>query len=217
MELTLETMMDMDTVIESSLEQAMSYAEYRALTDNLVEAGKSTAPKEDDPQMAEYVKLNRQRMKRMDKTIELSDEMKDMIANLKGYYTWLLIAEPWCGDASRHVPVLAKMAALTDHIDLKIVLRDQDLELMDLYLTNGGRSIPKLVVLDTETLDEIDTWGPRPANAQQLVLDHKHAPEPKLSAEDFKAELQRWYDADKGRSLQAEMLELFPKWESKWS
>ena len=211
----MDTIVDKRTLIEQSLSNALDYRTYRALTDELVANGKSTAPNVDDPHMAEYVKLNRQRMKRMEKTIEIGEELKALLAGLKKKYIWLMITEPWCGDASRHVPVLAKMADLTDNIDLKIVLRDADLELMDQYLTNGSRSIPKMVVLNADTLEEVDTWGPRPAAAQKMVMDHKYAPEPKQSANEFKADLQRWYDADKSRSLQTELIERIKNWEAR--
>ena len=211
----MDTVVDKRSLIEQSLSNALDYTTYRALADELVANGKSTAPKVDDPEMANYVKLNRQRMKRMEKTIEIGEELRSVLNGLKKKYTWLMITEPWCGDASRHVPVLSKIADLSDNIDLKIVLRDANEDLMDQYLTNGGRSIPKMVVLDTDTLEEIDTWGPRPAAAQKIVMDYKNAPEPKQSFDDLKADLQRWYDADKSVSLQTEMIDRLKQWETK--
>lgn len=211
----MDTIVDKRSLIEQGLNNALDYITYRALTDELVANGKSTAPKVDDPDMANYVKLNRQRMKRMEKTIEIGEELKSLLSSLKKKYTLLMITEPWCGDAARHVPVLAKMAELTDNMDLKVVLRDANLDLMDQYLTDGGRSIPKMVVLNADTLEELDVWGPRPAAAQKMVMDYKDAPEPKQSFDDFKADLQRWYDADKSVSLQTEMIDRLKQWEAK--
>ena len=82
--------------------------------------------------------------------------------------TWVLLSEAWCGDAAQIVPVLGKIASESDQIDLKIVLRDEHLDIMNHYLTNGGRSIPKLICLDQQE-QEIFVWGPRPATIQQVV------------------------------------------------
>ena len=64
------------------------------------------------------------------------------------------------------------MAEVNSNINLQLVLRDENLELMDLFLTNGGRSIPKLIALDKD-LNILFTWGPRPQTATNMVLDYK--------------------------------------------
>jgi hypothetical protein len=120
--------------------------------------------------------------------------------------TWLVISEPWCGDAAQVVPVLATMAAQMPGSELRLVLRDEQPELMDRYLTNGGRSIPKLIAIDRESGAERFSWGPRPQAAQELVLALRE-----VHQGDWKAvveELHRWYHADATRSTQREILEL---------
>jgi hypothetical protein len=97
------------------------------------------------------------------------------------------------------------MADLNDQIDLKLVLRDENLELMDLFLTNGGSAIPKLIILDTEN-NVINTWGPRPTVATNMVAAYK-TEHGSLDA-DFKQDLQVWYNKNKGKSTQDDLVNL---------
>ena len=100
------------------------------------------------------------------------------------------------------------MAALNENINLKLVLRDDNLNLMDLFLTNGGRSIPKLIALDNHN-NVIDTWGPRPAVATKMVADYK-AKHGAIDAQ-FKQDLQVWYNKDKGISTQSDFVKIIQK------
>lgn len=149
--------------------------------------------------------LNDRRMKRLDKTIKITDETAQEIQKLKEAQTWLVLTEGWCGDAAQNLPVLHKMAELNENINLKLVLRDENLELMDLFLTNGGRSIPKLIALDKDN-NVIETWGPRPAVATKMVADYK-AEHGILDAQ-FKQDLQVWYNKDKGKSTQTDFVKI---------
>ena len=103
------------------------------------------------------------------------------------------------------------MAAFSDKIDLQIVYRDDHLDLMDRYLTNGARAIPKMIVFEDETEKEIASWGPRPQAAQQIVVDWKKAGG--NNKPEMLANVQKWYAKDKGQTLQAELLELVQKTE----
>lgn len=123
--------------------------------------GKSTGSVQSDD-LLHYSKLNETRMNRLEKTIVVSAEIEERLKLLKKQYIWLVISEGWCGDAAQLLPVMHKMEVLTDHIDFKIVFRDENEALMNKFLTNGGKSIPKLIVLDKETLDVLADWGPRP-------------------------------------------------------
>jgi hypothetical protein len=98
------------------------------------------------------------------------------------------------------------MAEATDKVELKIALRDDNDALMQYFLTNGGKAIPKLIVLEAETLEVVDDWGPRPQGAKQLILDYKaiHG----VVDETAKIELQKWYLHDKGISIQNEIVEM---------
>ena len=136
-------------------------------------------------------------MKRLDKTIQLTEETIAKIKDVKEPQTWLVLTEGWCGDAAQNIPVIHKIAAENPNINFKLVLRDENLELMDAFLTNGGRSIPKLIVLNEEK-EVINTWGPRPTTATQMVADYK-AKNGSLDAE-FKENLQVWYNKNKGEN-----------------
>jgi len=190
--------------IENSLKNTYTYQEYRDLIKTLLAEGKSTGPEQSD-YILNYSKLNDSRMKRLDKTTKISDETVQAIQKLKEPQTWLVLTEGWCGDAAQNLPVINKMAELNKNIHLKLVLRDENLELMDLFLTNGGRSIPKLIALDKDNT-VIDTWGPRPTVATKMVADYK-AKHGSLDAE-FKEELQVWYNKDKGLSTQKDFVAL---------
>jgi hypothetical protein len=194
---TLEHISVKDSISESLL-KGISYQDYRTLVQDLVEQGSTTGHDKTEA-LANYTILNDRRMKRWDKTIKISDETKNKISNLNRHLTWLLITESWCGDAAHVVPVIHKMAELSENIDLKLVLRDENEALMDQFLTNGGRAIPKLIIIDTTTGEVLNTFGPRPSEATQLVNDYK-ATHGALTPE-FKEDLQSWYNKDKGQNI----------------
>ena len=193
--------------IENSLKTAISYSDYRSLVSNLLIKGKSTGPEQSDD-LTNYSTLNDRRMKRLDKTIKISEETIQEFQKVKQPQTWLVLTEGWCGDAAQNLPILNKIASDTANIDLKIVLRDENLDLMDLFLTNGGRSIPKLIALDKDN-NVLDLWGPRPTIATKMVVAYKE----KNGALDpqFKQDLQVWYNKDKGKSVQEDFVNLVAK------
>ena len=197
----------MKNSIKKSLENALSYQEFRALVSNLLAEGKATGHNQSED-LTNYSMLNDRRMKRLDKTIKISENTIAEIQEVKEPQTWLVIAEGWCGDAAQNLPVIAKIAEANKLIDLKLVLRDDNEDLMNLFLTNGGKAIPKLIALDKEH-NVIDTWGPRPTVATQMVADYK-AKHGALDA-DFKQDLQVWYNKNKGQSVQDDFIKLFKK------
>lgn len=193
------------SIIQTSLQKAYSYAEYMAMMDNLVAEKRSTG-EDQSPIMIQFTQLNYQRMKRLDKTIKIPENTANQIKTFSKKQTWIVITESWCGDASQSVPVLNKIAETNPNIELKLVLRDENQALIDAFLTNGTRSIPKLIIADTQTLDVLDVWGPRPAIATQMVQDFK-TKHGKLTSE-FKEELQKWYNKDKGQSVIQEIINI---------
>lgn len=194
----------MRNIIEESLKRSFSYPEYRTLVSDLLAEGKSTGPNQSE-EITNFSMLNDRRMKRLDKTIKIADETTSSLQKIKEKQTWLLITEGWCGDAAQNLPIIHKMAILNENIELKLVLRDENLELMDLFLTNNGRAIPKLIILDSEN-NLLNTWGPRPNVATKMVADYK-AKHGAVDAQ-LKQDLQVWYNKDKGKSLQEDLLTL---------
>tara|TARA_B100000809_G_C15005792_1_gene483153 strand:- start:71 stop:691 length:621 start_codon:yes stop_codon:yes gene_type:complete len=201
---TLDSIVVKDIVAES-LEKAISYQEYRDLVKQLV-VSESTTGNEKTEDLANYTMLNDRRMKRWDKTLKISEEIEEKVSSFKGNITWLVITESWCGDAAHVVPALYKIANLSPNIDLKLVFRDENLELMDQFLTNGGRAIAKLIMIDNITGNVLNTYGPRPTEATKLVNDYKEI-HGKLTPE-FKEDLQGWYNKDKGQNVMSDVVKL---------
>jgi len=195
----------MNPIVKKSLASSFSYTEYRNYTTALVLQGK-TSGNDQLEDMIHYTQLNEARLHRLDKTIRVIDEVKLALENLKTHYTWLVISESWCGDAAQILPIINKMALLNNKIELRIVLRDENDDLMNLFLTNGTKSIPKLLIIDKESDEVIAHFGPRPIAARQLILDYKatHG----IVDETAKVALQKWYLNDKGISTQKEIMEL---------
>jgi hypothetical protein len=182
----------------------MNYADYLQHTERILSAA-TPAPPYDNPFYLEYTRLNFSRMNRWNKVLQLNDELSVLLKSIQRPQTWIIIAEPWCGDAAPALPFLIRLAELNPNIRYDIQLRDQEPFLIEQYLTNGGKSIPKLIVRDAEGRD-LFTWGPRPASAQQLMEAQKAAGVEKT---EISAALQNWYNADKGVEMQRELLELF--------
>lgn len=192
----------MNSVISNSIAKSSSYTEYRSLISKYAQEGKTTGLIS-SPDYINYTKLNESRMHRLDKTIAVTQETKALLENLSKEYIWLVLAESWCGDAAQVVPVINKMAEVTSKIDLRIVLRDENEELMNLFLTNGTKSIPKLIIIEKQSGEVVGDFGPRPTQAKQLIIDYKAAHG--VVDETAKIELQKWYLADKGVSIQNEI------------
>jgi thioredoxin-like negative regulator of GroEL len=196
----------MKTSIVKALQKEYSYAEYRKLIVDLLQEDKVTGIEQSED-LLNYSALNETRMHRLDKTIAISDENIVLLQSLKNNYIWLVLSEGWCGDAAQILPVLNKMAlASSGKIELKIVLRDENEELMNLFLTNGSKSVPKLIVLEKASLNVEANWGPRPLGAVHLIQDYKEK-HGKID-ETVKTDLQLWYLHDKGISAQNEIMNL---------
>lgn len=204
----------MKAIIQKSLAQCHSYTEYRTLVSALLKEGKSTGNEQSEA-LTHYSELNETRMNRLEKTIKITEEFAKQLKQLKREYLWLVISEGWCGDAAQLVPIFYKMAVLSPNIDLKIAFRDENDDLMNLFLTNGSRSIPKLIIVDKNTLEILSDFGPRPNGAKQFILDYKalHG----VVDETAKTNLQLWYLHDKGLSTQEEIMALLVKAELEYN
>ncbi len=186
----------------------MTYAEYIKLIDDLLLDGKTTGANQSEA-MFNYGKLNRQRMRRLEKTIRLNDSLKEKAQAVNRKMIWLIITEGWCGDAAQNIPTIEKIASQSPNVETRYVLRDENLELMDKYLTYHARSIPKLIALEAETLEEIGTWGPRPQTAMDYFFEMKHQG---LEKPQMMENMQRWYLAGDNQSIQNEFENLLEKW-----
>jgi thiol-disulfide isomerase/thioredoxin len=191
--------------ITDSLSNSYTYNDYRAKVAYLLSQGKSSGNEQSEA-LLNYSELNVVRMDRLEKTIDITPQVKEQLNQLPQNQIWLVLCEGWCGDVAQILPILHKMAEATNKVNLKILFRDENDAVMNLFLTNGSRSIPKLIVLDAESLDVITDWGPRPKGAKQLIVDYKaqHG----VVDEPAKIALQKWYLNDKGVSTQNEIMAL---------
>ena len=114
----------------------------------------------------------------------------------------LVIAEDWCGDASNTVPVVAKLVDSVPGLELKILLRDSNPQVMDQYLTNGSRSIPVVIALD-EKFQELGHWGPRPTELQSWVMANRGS----MPKSELYPQVRKWYARDRGETTLREVLE----------
>ena len=191
--------------IAKALFNSHSYLEYRKLISDLLFEKKSTGDEQSED-LTHYSELNETRMNRLDKTIKITEQISLKLKSLTREYIWLVISEGWCGDAAQLLPIINKMAIESGKIDLRIVLRDENEELMKLFLTNKKKAIPILILVDKETGSVLGNWGPRPKAAADLVTDYRK--EFGVIDETLKTNLQLWYLHDKGISTQNELINL---------
>lgn len=178
----------------------MNYEEYIALVAEITSSEQPAAPY-DQEEYISYTKLNESRMKRWTKNMVLREDLVQVLENITTKQHWIIITEPWCGDAAHLVPFLVRFAELSPAITYELQLRDTERFLIDQYLTNGGKAIPKLISRG-EDGNDVFVWGPRPANAQ-LMMDELKAKDTVF--EEIKIELQNWYNKDKGAEVQEEL------------
>jgi len=196
----------MKIIIAKALFNSHSYIEYRKLMADLLKDGKSTAV-EQTQERTHYSELNESRMRRLDKTMRITDENDAKLKALTKRYIWLVLSDSWCGDAAQILPILHEMELESDgKIEMKLVLRDENETLMNHFLTHKGKAIPKLIIIDKDTGSVVGDWGPRPQGAVSLIEAYKA--EFGSIDETAKANLQLWYLHDKGVSTQNEIIQL---------
>jgi thioredoxin-like negative regulator of GroEL len=180
------------------LKNGISYSQYKQ------QMAEDLALNTDD-KIKQYINVNQHRMQRVEKTFDLSEGLAEQVKNLKQKISWLILTEHWCGDAAQTLPVLNKIAELSQgRIEIKILYRDQHPELMNRFLTNGTRSIPVVIQLNGN-LNQTGFWGPRPIVAQQLVKQLKSDPD---TAADYANSLHLWYAKNKQQAIETEVLQL---------
>jgi len=192
------------TIFETAKQQ-YSYTEFVRLLEALMTEGKTTGPNQSDDYL-HYARLNLQRMHRWDKTFQLRADIAAFMENVTTQ-DWWVITEGWCGDSAQNLPAIARMAeASKGKVDLHIVLRDENPQIMDQYLTGASRSIPILAAFTKEG-EQLFRWGPRPVTAQALLTAWKNNPAP-VSFEEFEKEMHTWYTLNKGNAVQDELMQL---------
>lgn len=186
----------------------MNFQEYSALFKSIVDKDiVHSAPPYNNPAYLDYTRLNWSRMNRWMKTGKLSEELLEAVRKIGKPQEWIVITEPWCGDAAHNVPFIEMAARENSLISVTYELRDSEPFRIEQYLTNGTKSIPKLVVRD-EAGNDLGTWGPRPQDCQVL---YSQLLKEKADFEQMKSSLQTWYNANKGVDVQKELTALLSR------
>lgn len=181
----------------------MTFQTYLEQFEQILNSPNRQAPY-DNEDYFNYTKLNWSRMNRWLKKGQILPQVKEKIQSITEKQEWIVITEPWCGDASHVVPFIHMLAELNPLIHLDYELRDSEPHRIQNYLTNGGKSIPKLVIKNAAG-EDLATWGPRPADCQEL---YKELHENNAPFEEVKIKLQNWYNEHQGVEIQEEIAAL---------
>jgi hypothetical protein len=186
------------------INKALDYQSYKDLIERLLKEGKSTGPNQSQ-ELLQYSELNVHRMNRVEKTTVLIEDLSATIDLIEQPQIWLILAEGWCGDAAQTIPIFHLIEKQFPKIKIKLLLRDENVELMDHFLTDGSRSIPKVLMLDASSLNLLAQWGPRPSEAIALINNLKAA---KVDMMEIKEKLHAWYAKNKGVAVQSEIKDI---------
>lgn len=202
--------MQQAAITDSVLAETLSFEAYLHLTDDILEEKVPRAGIYLNDSTFRYTRSNKERMTKVLDNIALNQKLYNLLSDLEEEWIWLVISEPWCGDASWGVPALCMIASASDKIDFRILLRDTHPDIIAAYQTAGTDSIPKLVCLRKDDLSLVGTWGPRPEELHQMVLKFKDDP-----AFDYRESVRRlhaWFEADMTKSTQDELTVLIKQW-----
>jgi hypothetical protein len=136
----------------------------------------------------------------------VGDEFLRRVAAVPGKWHLLVLSEDWCGDAVNTVPVVARLAALSPNLELRVLARDENLDLMDAHLTGTSRSIPIVILLDAEYRERA-WWGPRPTALQDSVSGEWQV----LEKASRYREARIWYARDRGRTTLEEVVSMLER------
>lgn len=182
-------------------EKGINFEKYMQEFEIAVAEKRTSGPNQDE-MYVHYTMLNLHRSNRLFKHTEITEELKSAIVAYTKKLNVIILSEYWCGDAAQNIPVIVKALSLSENFEIRILFRDENLELMDQFLTNGGRSIPKVIILD-EDFKLIDSWGPRPELAREEM---KRLTDLYTDFDKVKEGLQMWYNQDKTISMQSEII-----------
>ena len=196
------------------LKRTFTFNQYYQFVEGLIKEGKTTGVNQSE-RLANYTKLNFQRLKRISRNLKLTPEIKRLIYEIESEMLWIVIVEAWCGDVPQNLPYFYRISELSDRINLQIILRDENHEIMDQFLTNGTRSIPKMICLHPQTYEIAGTWGPRPAGAKEIVQELLR--DPSITKDMRNEAVQRWYLDNEGKQLQKELMKLIRTWDVRLS
>lgn len=199
-------------ITEEILLKALSFEDYMALTKTIV-ADDNPQGIYQNPKTHRYTRSNLERMNKVLQNVTISQKLYNALSDLKQEWIWVVLSEPWCGDAGWGTPALYLIALCSDKIDFKILLRDEHKEIMRACQTEGSDSIPKLICIRKNNLEELGNWGPRPKVLQQIVLEGMK--QPNFDYRESVRAIHAWYEADMTKIIQEEILDEVKKWKMK--
>ncbi len=188
-------------------DKGISYSDFINLT---IEEITNTSINDLDPaeiRRFNFKNLNLQRSNRIVRTYTPGEELKHALSEISEPQLWMVITENWCGDSAQNLPYIYTMTTLNPLIDLKVLTRDSNPDIMDEFLTNGTRSIPILAAFNYEG-EELFRWGPRPKTAVSLINQWKSEG---MEKTEWTEKLHLWYARNKGGEIEKEFIELIEK------
>lgn len=192
---------NMNNPLKQVPEKVLTYEEYVREVSDLVNKKGTSGPNQSES-LINYTYLNFRRMTRLNKTTAIDNKLISLVEAHGSRMKWIIITEAWCGDAAQNIPFIAKLAEASSNVELQLVYRDENLDFMNNYLTNGARSIPKLIAIDEASGNELFLWGPRPAPVQKIVIDYKEQLDhEKLPFDKFAEVIHSWYAKDKNETI----------------
>ena len=194
--------MDYPELLTKILKTSFDYEEYKVRAEKELNSFDLLTADKTAIERNEARKINAARMSRIEKQFQPDNESIELLKKINQGLLWVVISENWCGDSAQSLPVIAKLASQNTMIDLKIVLRDNNPEFMNNHLTNGKRSIPKLIIFD-EDFHQLASWGPRPESARVLM---ERMLEERIEKPERLKKLHLWYAKNKGQEIEKEII-----------
>ena len=200
------TVLELKSTLNSILEIGMTYDQYSELNKAYAKQGKTSGEQKES--YVGYTKLGAARLRRWEKLYKSEQEYLDEITSLVSPgEQWLVFSETWCGDAAHMLPFVHQWSKHAK-VPLRIIMRDEHPTLMDEFLTNGGRSIPKLVRISADGM-VLGTYGPRPSALVAHLAEWKS--KASFDYKEWTLFAQDWYNQDKGKSIESDFIELLSK------
>lgn len=191
-------------ISSETLKNSVPFETFFKMMETWVAQGATSGPKQEDG-LIKITELNLARIKRLEKQVVVMPEAFLAIQNITKPMHWFVMLEGWCADAAQSISAMHKMAALNPLISLHIIFRDENPTVMDAFLTNGSRSIPKLIFTDAQ-FNILGHWGPRPQVLSALIVAWKK--DTSLSKDDVSTKIHQWYTADKTIAVQQEIVQI---------
>ena len=200
------TVLELKNTLNLILAIGMTYDQYSELNKAYAKQGKTSGEQKES--YVGYTKLGAARLRRWEKLYKSEQEYLDEITSLVSPgEQWLVFSETWCGDAAHMLPFVHQWSKHAK-VPLRIIMRDEHPTLMDEFLTNGGRSIPKLVRISADGM-VLGTYGPRPSALVAHLAEWKS--KASFDYKEWTLFAQDWYNQDKGKSIESDFIELFSK------